>query len=176
MDRGATDLQFLSQGWKPSSHLHNPFDYGAVLLSDERSIHAPTVNLYLPPCQPTLSLPHLTLSRQCPLMSEMGNNIRKWRDKRKLSQSALGKHLGVSRAAVSQWESGDHAPATERLIRLAEILQCEVSDLVPEATMNGTKQKSIDAELRELPKEQSSALIEMFRRLIQAMKTKGKLE
>lgn len=44
------------------------------------------------------------------------------RQKKGLSQEALGKVLGVSRAAVAQWEGGQTVPAAERLIDLADKL------------------------------------------------------
>jgi transcriptional regulator with XRE-family HTH domain len=44
------------------------------------------------------------------------------RQKKGLSQEALGKMLGVSRAAVAQWEGGQTVPAAERLIDLADKL------------------------------------------------------
>lgn len=44
------------------------------------------------------------------------------RQKQGLSQEALGKVLGVSRAAVAQWEGGQTVPAAERLIDLADKL------------------------------------------------------
>ena len=44
------------------------------------------------------------------------------RQKKGLSQEALGKVLGISRAAVAQWEGGQTVPAAERLIDLADKL------------------------------------------------------
>lgn len=44
------------------------------------------------------------------------------RQRKGLSQEALGKVLGVSRAAVAQWEGGQTVPAAERLIDLADKL------------------------------------------------------
>lgn len=105
----------------------------------------------------------------------MGQRIRRWRLRRKLSQPALGRLVGVTRSAVSQWETGKHAPATENLMRMAEVFQCEVSDLTPtEADMNNAKPKSIDAELRELPKDKAQPLYELFRSLIHDVKEKVK--
>ena len=44
------------------------------------------------------------------------------RQRKGLSQEALGKVLGISRAAVAQWEGGQTVPAAERLIDLADKL------------------------------------------------------
>lgn len=43
------------------------------------------------------------------------------RDKSGLSQMALANKLGVSRQAVSRWESGDAVPTIDKLKALAEV-------------------------------------------------------
>ena len=56
-----------------------------------------------------------------PAMS-LGSRIFKARTAKKLSQSALGKQLGVTRNAVSLWESNTSQPRAETLRKLAVIL------------------------------------------------------
>lgn len=41
---------------------------------------------------------------------------------RGVSQSNLAKTLGVTRAAVGQWKSGDTSPSSDNLVRISEIL------------------------------------------------------
>jgi transcriptional regulator with XRE-family HTH domain len=55
------------------------------------------------------------------LMS-LGQRIFKARTKKGLSQSALGKKLGVTREAVSQWEADVSEPTAARLRKLSVIL------------------------------------------------------
>ena len=43
------------------------------------------------------------------------------RDKAGISQMALAHQIGVSRQAVSRWESGDTTPSTDKLKALAKI-------------------------------------------------------
>lgn len=47
-----------------------------------------------------------------------------------ISQADLGKAVGVSRAAVNAWVSGDTIPRAAHLIRIAKILDCSVDDLL----------------------------------------------
>lgn len=58
-----------------------------------------------------------------------GNYIRDLREKKNLSQSELGKMLGVSNKAVSKWETGAAYPATELMLPLAEALGTTIEQL-----------------------------------------------
>lgn len=48
-----------------------------------------------------------------------------------MTQSALAEKLGVSQSCISQFASGRHKPQKDTLERLAEALDCAVSDLWP---------------------------------------------
>lgn len=54
----------------------------------------------------------------------LGERIFKMRTERGLTQTAVGKALGVTRNAVSLWEAGTSSPTPERLRKLAVILDC----------------------------------------------------
>lgn len=62
----------------------------------------------------------------------LGNQIRKYRQQAQLSQETLAELVGVSRQAVSKWESNRSAPGTEHLLRLAEIFSVTVEELIRE--------------------------------------------
>lgn len=66
-----------------------------------------------------------TSLRDAPIIPAMSlaARIASARQRKGLSQDALGKMLGVSRAAVAQWESGQSSPAAERLIDLTDKLR-----------------------------------------------------
>lgn len=54
----------------------------------------------------------------------MGLRIRKYRKDLKLTQEALGKKLGVTKGAVSQWEKGDIKNMTHaRLFKMADLFK-----------------------------------------------------
>ena len=59
-----------------------------------------------------------------------GEKIRACRQAAGLSQEKVAELVGVSRQAVTKWESGQSAPSTENLLRLAEVLGTTVDLLV----------------------------------------------
>ncbi|MBQ9457710.1 MAG: helix-turn-helix domain-containing protein [Bacilli bacterium] len=61
---------------------------------------------------------------------ELGERLAKLRKKAGLSQEQLADELGVSRQAVSRWETGEAAPDTENLIALADIYNISLDELV----------------------------------------------
>ena len=60
----------------------------------------------------------------------LGESIKKRREELKLSQECVADRLGVSRQAVSKWETGQSEPTASNLIQLAEILEISLSELV----------------------------------------------
>jgi len=59
------------------------------------------------------------------LMDSMHDRIRARRDELRLTQKRVGKLVGVSASAVSQWESGVSQPSDEKLDSLAEALDID---------------------------------------------------
>lgn len=76
----------------------------------------------------------------------MGEKIRQLRKEKGLTQDALAEALGISRQAVAKWESGQSAPATENLLKLAALLEVPLEELAG-------------------PKEQPAACLEEYARL-----------
>lgn len=58
------------------------------------------------------------------------NQIRRYRKERNLKQSELASIVGVSRTAVTKWESGEVNPRSDRLLKIADALRCSVDDLL----------------------------------------------
>ena len=56
--------------------------------------------------------------------------IRLFREKEGLSQRELAAAIGVSQAAVAQWETGAVEPTLDNLRKAAEVLNCKPGDLV----------------------------------------------
>lgn len=57
------------------------------------------------------------------------DTLRRKRKARGLSLAALGRILGVSHQAVSQWEQGHTTPRIDLLMPLAAALHCNIDDL-----------------------------------------------
>jgi DNA-binding XRE family transcriptional regulator len=62
----------------------------------------------------------------------LGEVIKKHRTEKKMTQEFVAETLGVSRQAVSKWESGVTDPSTSNLIALAKLLEIEPEDLLRE--------------------------------------------
>lgn len=65
----------------------------------------------------------------------IGTQLRKLRDKRHLSHQEIADHLGVSRTTVWNWENDESHFRVEHLQELAEILQADANELLPEGSV-----------------------------------------
>lgn len=70
----------------------------------------------------------------------LGENIKKLRKEKGLSQGQLAEILNVSHQAVSKWESSKTCPDIENLILLKDIFNVTLEDLI----INESKDKSKD--------------------------------
>jgi DNA-binding XRE family transcriptional regulator len=61
---------------------------------------------------------------------EGANPIAVWRKHRNLTQQALAAQVGISKAYLSQLESGKRSGTTEMLARLAQALRVDLDDLM----------------------------------------------
>ncbi len=61
---------------------------------------------------------------------KFGDNLKKIRIYKKLSQEDLAEKVGVSRQSVSKWETGDAYPTMNNLLELCKIFHCKINDLV----------------------------------------------
>lgn len=69
--------------------------------------------------------------------STIGANIRRWREKRGMSQSKLAELVGKTNAAISQYESGYAIPRMHVIDQIAETLGCTRLDIVDEPVTTG---------------------------------------
>lgn len=60
----------------------------------------------------------------------LGDQIKKYRKEKKMSQEELAIPLNVVRQTVSKWENNLSVPDAELLIRLAEVLEISVAELL----------------------------------------------
>ncbi|MBQ9986872.1 MAG: helix-turn-helix domain-containing protein [Erysipelotrichales bacterium] len=71
----------------------------------------------------------------------LGERIRIFRQKAMLSQEKVAELVGVSRQAVTKWESGQSAPCTQHLLKLAEIFHVSVEELIKESENTSTAEQ-----------------------------------
>ena len=60
-----------------------------------------------------------------------GHVLKKVRQRRKLTQEALAKRMGVYQVTIARLESGSRQPSMDMLQRLAKALKVTVKDLLP---------------------------------------------
>jgi transcriptional regulator with XRE-family HTH domain len=60
----------------------------------------------------------------------LGENIKMYRQKKQFTQEELAARLHVTRQTISKWEKNYSVPDAEMLVRLAEILEVQTSQLL----------------------------------------------
>lgn len=65
-------------------------------------------------------------------------NIKKYREKNGLTQSALSSMMNISRQSISKWETGQALPSLDNLIMLSDLLEIPLDQLVREADQLST--------------------------------------
>lgn len=63
-----------------------------------------------------------------------GMKLAKLRKEQQYTQEQLAELLGVSRQAISKWESGTAYPETDKLIRMSELFHCSLDYLLKDGT------------------------------------------
>ena len=75
-------------------------------------------------------------SRKEVIYTNIGDNIRRIRKKRDMTQKQLGEKLGgVSQQQIGQWENGIKKPKIDTIRKIAEVLNCSFVELCDE-TLN----------------------------------------
>src|SRR5690242_2246232 len=75
-----------------------------------------------------LGIPHEVVKREL----EGVHPVRAWREYRGLNQAQLATFAGISRAYLTQIETGERTGTLEVMVKLARSLRCMVEDLIPE--------------------------------------------
>ena len=110
----------------------------------------PSVSHTYPPVKHNLHLAFLGAPFILPAMS-LGDQIRRARQKKELSQQAIAKAFGISRAAVAQWENGTTRPDQGKLVELARMLGLGLDDLLADGNAwSGESRPPVAAPDREL--------------------------
>ncbi len=74
-----------------------------------------------------------------------GDNLRRLRKAKKLSQETLAEKMQVSRQSVSKWETGDAYPEMKHILALCRIFHCHINELVNDSLADAA---SLDEEVK----------------------------
>lgn len=83
-----------------------------------------------------------------------GENLRNVRKKKNITQEDLAEVLGVSRQAISKWESDNGYPETEKLLVISEVLNISIDSL-----LNGSSTLDVKQEIAESVKASNKLYI-----------------
>ena len=64
----------------------------------------------------------------------LGEQIKRAREERRLTQEQLAEAMEISRQAVSKWEKGLSSPSTANLLALAKLYGVSVEELLRDVT------------------------------------------
>lgn len=85
--------------------------------------------------------------------NNIANRIVELRNKQGLSQKQLGDMLGVSNKAVSKWENGESMPKTSTMLKLAEIFEIDVNELIGFSSSASAESNKNEEEINRLKSE-----------------------
>lgn len=87
----------------------------------------------------------------------LGNKLSKLRKQNNYTQEQLSDILGVSRQAISKWESDASYPETDKIIQLSKLYDCSLDYLLKdEITDENSYDKNVVLRVRELYYEKTS--------------------
>ena len=69
---------------------------------------------------------------------QIGNKINQLRKLSGMTQEQLAEKLNVSRQTISKWESGSSSPDIESVVKVSEIFQVSLDDLLKEGEASVT--------------------------------------
>lgn len=72
------------------------------------------------------------MERAKSLQEAFRQNLKAWREARKMTQGELARRCGVEQRSISYYESGDRTPRAYIALLIAEALGCRVEDLFKE--------------------------------------------
>lgn len=95
----------------------------------------------------------------------LGFNISNKRKSLKLSQEYVAEQLGVSRQAISKWETNQSEPSTDNLIKLADLFDSDIKELVsPEQYIE--EQKDVETRIERSQKDIKMQMAAVFGRIL----------
>ncbi len=107
----------------------------------------------------------------------IGTQLRKLRDKRKLSQQQVADHLGIAQSTYWNWESDECHFKMDHLQKLSELFEVDADDILPEGSVvkivnnKENKDSSVNAfEVRTDEKATNEKLVRSLEEIIALLK------
>jgi transcriptional regulator with XRE-family HTH domain len=99
------------------------------------------------------------------LEARIGERIRSRRIRARVSQESLGKPLGITFQQIQKYEKGTNRVSAGRLLKIAEVLECDVMDFF-EGLQDSRTRTSAAAEFSKfLATEEGIAIVESMMKI-----------
>lgn len=94
----------------------------------------------------------------------IGNNIKKIRKERELSQIDLADKVGISRTYMSDIERGAKNASMKTIVNIANVLDVDISKIMGDTTTVGKKEhiESLQNQLVQLPEKKYRFIIDLL--------------
>jgi transcriptional regulator with XRE-family HTH domain len=114
------------------------------------------------------------MSTKSPAQADItiGQNIRRMRLVKGLTQEALAAQIGITFQQVQKYEKGTNRVGGSRMVQIAQALGVSVVELYDGAELGSLKTKSPDASSVTAQTRQEVEMLHAFRRLDPAVRTK----
>jgi len=100
----------------------------------------------------------MDIDKQNKIYQFVGDNIKLYRGRSKMTQGELALKIGLSRASVVNIEKARQQPSLHLLIEIAENLGVELYDLIPKQALVRLEDVLEEEEIRQLPEKDLSQL------------------
>lgn len=94
----------------------------------------------------------ITLSYILYNMDQVKNKIQDFRKRKKINQSEIAKHLGISQAAYAKIESGKTNISLDKLFLISDFLDVSIGDLIGDSSLTNVSTSS-EKEIKDLKDE-----------------------
>lgn len=101
---------------------------------------------------------------------DIGQQIRKIRMERGMSQTDLAIAVDTSRNVISKWESGENAIRMDSLLRLAAELKVPPTAIIPGSTNKTDEADLLFSQLQTLDSSQKQFVLKTIKTLIKGLK------
>ncbi len=94
---------------------------------------------------------------ESPELKYIGKKLRQLREAEGLTQAQFAKKVGLTQAAISQFEDGKRTPSTQALQKIATALRLSIDDLINNMSIGGFeegKKEAIEMLVAKLRSEQ----------------------
>jgi len=105
------------------------------------------------------------------MKQSIGIRVKRLREARKLTQAGLAEQCGMSTRSISNIECGGNYPSFENLIAIADVLECQLSDII-DKPVKGKARLRLDNEAKLIAtiKSLSNEKIDLAAKLLSTLK------